>query len=844
MSDYNFIIDIQSRRLIADYFSTEAGTPPSIVFGDQPTVNVQLVEANNDSADYPWKSVALTGQSIRVGVGSLEDATPSAYIELTADLAAASSVITEIRTGVLNTTNEIQRVQILDAVKGNYTLTIAGETTTPLCLDASLEEITDAVEALASITAGSVEVTGNPTDYRVEFDSSLADVGAITVNLDNITSRVGKTGTLDLHVTEILTLLDDETTVEATLEVVQWTTADVAGETVLQVPVTITQDVIPDTVPGTTPLPGYATIDLDHINQSGAATGQVPSWNGTEWVPITAAGTGDMLASVYDPTSVNGDAFDMDNMVEGTNLILTAAERTKLGDQVLTDVIDKMAYNADDLTFDIDTGVGVVVQIGQELLVKARNVTGATISNGAVVRINGASGDRPTITPAQADSLANISGVIGIVTADILNNAVGFVTVHGLVRGLDTSTYTEGDELFLSDSVAGGFTSTEPSLSIPVGTVTFANAGSGELFANVDNQKHLLEFASDPTLIGNFSAATWKTELAIAAADLTATGTPSATTYLRGDNTWATVAGGAGGDVVGPASAVDSNFAAFDTTTGKLIKDSTFASADFATAAQGTDARTPTAHAASHTDGTDDIQDATNAVKGLATAAQITAIEANTAARHDEVSIAASGGRDYVTISGTQQLTLHDIDLTSEVSGDLPVADGGTGASDAATARTNLGLLIGTDVQAHSSVLDATTASFTTADETKLDSLSLVTELGIAVSDETTDLETGVAKGTFRMPYAMTVTDVRATVTTAPTGANIIVDINDGGTSIMTTNKLSIDATEKTSTTAATAPGVTDTALADDAEITIDIDQIGSTIAGAGLKIWIIGTRA
>jgi hypothetical protein len=121
---------------------------------------------------------------------------------------------------------------------------------------------------------------------------------------------------------------------------------------------------------------------------------------------------------------------------------------------------------------------------------------------------------------------------------------------------------------------------------------------------------------------------------------------------------------------------------------------------------------------------------------------------------------------------------------------------------------------------------------------------NVVAELGIAVSDETTALTTGTAKGTFRMPYAMTVTDVRATVTTAPTGANIIVDINDGGTSIMTTNKLSIDATEKTSTTAATAPGVTDTALADDAEISIDIDQIGSTIAGAGLKIWIIGTRA
>jgi hypothetical protein len=121
---------------------------------------------------------------------------------------------------------------------------------------------------------------------------------------------------------------------------------------------------------------------------------------------------------------------------------------------------------------------------------------------------------------------------------------------------------------------------------------------------------------------------------------------------------------------------------------------------------------------------------------------------------------------------------------------------------------------------------------------------NVVAEIGIAVSDETTALTTGVAKAIFRMPYAMTVTDVRATVTTAPTGSNIIVDINDGVTSIMTTDLLSIDATEKTSTTAVTAPNITDTALADDAEITIDIDQIGSTLAGAGLKIWIIGTRA
>lgn len=107
--------------------------------------------------------------------------------------------------------------------------------------------------------------------------------------------------------------------------------------------------------------------------------------------------------------------------------------------------------------------------------------------------------------------------------------------------------------------------------------------------------------------------------------------------------------------------------------------------------------------------------------------------------------------------------------------------------------------------------------------------------------DETTALTTGTGKRRFRMPFAMTLTSVRASVTTAPTGATIIVDINEAGSTIMTTNKLSIDASETTSTTAATPAGITDASLADDAEITIDVDQVGSSVAGAGLKVYLIG---
>jgi hypothetical protein len=112
--------------------------------------------------------------------------------------------------------------------------------------------------------------------------------------------------------------------------------------------------------------------------------------------------------------------------------------------------------------------------------------------------------------------------------------------------------------------------------------------------------------------------------------------------------------------------------------------------------------------------------------------------------------------------------------------------------------------------------------------------------LMIAVSDETTAITTGTAKVTFRMPWAMTVTAVRASLTTASSSGNPAFDINENGVSILSTT-LTIDATEKTSTTAATPAVISDSSLADDAEITIDIDTAGT--GAKGLKVYIIGTR-
>jgi len=111
----------------------------------------------------------------------------------------------------------------------------------------------------------------------------------------------------------------------------------------------------------------------------------------------------------------------------------------------------------------------------------------------------------------------------------------------------------------------------------------------------------------------------------------------------------------------------------------------------------------------------------------------------------------------------------------------------------------------------------------------------------IACSDETTALTTGTAKATFRIPFAGTLTGVRASVTTAQgSGSILTVDVNKNGTTVLST-KLTIDNSEKTSTTAATAPVISVSSIADDDEFTIDIDQVGSS--PTGLKVTLIVAR-
>ena len=146
-----------------------------------------------------------------------------------------------------------------------------------------------------------------------------------------------------------------------------------------------------------------------------------------------------------------------------------------------------------------------------------------------------------------------------------------------------------------------------------------------------------------------------------------------------------------------------------------------------------------------------------------------------------------------------------------------------TGATTASLTGTEIMRISGSEI--------VITGSFNVSGSTT----GIAEHMILAVSDETTALTTGSAKLTFRAPFAMTLTQIpRSSVSQSSSSGSVTVDINEAGTSILST-KLSIDATEKTSTTAATASVLSDQNIADDAEITLDIDAAGT--GAKGLKV-------
>jgi hypothetical protein len=169
-----------------------------------------------------------------------------------------------------------------------------------------------------------------------------------------------------------------------------------------------------------------------------------------------------------------------------------------------------MSWNDADGTVDLKLkGNSVSIQLGQEMVSRVVNKTGANLlaSQYKAVRVRkvsegGAQGQRLAVVLAQANTEFLSTDMLGIVTENISNNQEGFITTFGAVKNIDTTgslqgeTWVDGDILFLSPTVPGGLTNVKPSapdhLSI-VGYVEYSHQNNGKIFVHVQTSWELDE---------------------------------------------------------------------------------------------------------------------------------------------------------------------------------------------------------------------------------------------------------------------------------------------------------------------------------------------------------------
>lgn len=168
-----------------------------------------------------------------------------------------------------------------------------------------------------------------------------------------------------------------------------------------------------------------------------------------------------------------------------------------------TPAVGKMGWDDEDGTLQLGLkGGNVNLQLGQEEVHLAVNKSGVALVDGNVVAILGAQGNRISITRAQGNAEATSVHTFGLCTEHIGVNQTGFVTTSGIIRGLNTLTdsegnaLVEGDTIYLSTTVPGGYTKIKPiapNHMVILGFVVRVNANNGQIFVKVDNGYELNE---------------------------------------------------------------------------------------------------------------------------------------------------------------------------------------------------------------------------------------------------------------------------------------------------------------------------------------------------------------
>lgn len=398
----------------------------------------------------------------------------------------------------------------------------------------------------------------------------------------------------------------------------------------------------------------YYVVSVDgSTNLDGITDWKAGDWaifNGTTWQKIdqswAVAGANDNITSM---TGVTGGISSPDFIQFDTGATVTNAA-------------GRLYWDSTQQTLTVGLNANIAADVGQTLYAYVTNDEAVTITKGQPVYMYAAQGDRVSVKLAYNTGDATSAKTLGVCAENIAAGQAGMVLCQGVQDGLDLSAYTAGDTLYLG-ATAGTLTATKPYAPnhlVYIGVVERANAGNGRLYVRVQNGYELDELhnvsAQSPsngqTLIYNATTSLWtKGNLTAGTGISIGNGAGSITVTNSAPDQTVSLTGGTGISTSGTYP----NFTI-----------------------------------------TNSAPDQTVALTGAGTTAVTGTYPNFTITSNDQyvgtvTSVGGTGTVNGISLSGTVtssgNLTLGGaltgVDLTTQVSGTLPIANGGTGQTTA-----------------------------------------------------------------------------------------------------------------------------------------------------------------
>ena len=203
---------------------------------------------------------------------------------------------------------------------------------------------------------------------------------------------------------------------------------------------------------------------ISYNSTSGVITNSAPD----QTVTLTGAGTTSISGTYPSFTITSNDTYN--GTVTSIGITESVAALSITGSPVTTSGNINIGFAGSPTQYVAGDGSLVtfptIITQAQNLVAEVYNNTGATLTKGTIVYINGGQGNLPTVTKAIATSDPTSAQTFGFINVDLTNNNNGYVTIIGRLENMDTQAFANGTQLYLSGTTAGTYTSTKPQAPI------------------------------------------------------------------------------------------------------------------------------------------------------------------------------------------------------------------------------------------------------------------------------------------------------------------------------------------------------------------------------------------